>query len=266
VFDRKVSPEVSREFLDWLDEVDDRPFFAFLNYFDAHAQYYAPAKFRQPYHSDNDDLDAYDAAIGYLDDELGKLFAELERRGVLDNTIVVVTSDHGEAFGEHGLWTHGNSLYEIELHVPLIVRHPATVPAGIRVPGFVSLRNLPATLTDLTGGPAEFQGSSLATLWSARDSAPWGARNPVLAEVNAGIRAHPHEPVSRGPMRSLFTEPYHFLRNGDGREEFYDLRRDPGELLDLGRTRPGQQVLPRLGFALDAHLNGRSAHAAVLGQ
>ena len=66
--------------------------------------------------------------LAEMDEQLGKLFEELKRRGVMDNTIIIITSDHGEQFGEHSVMGHGNSLYLPVLHVPLLVRFPASVP------------------------------------------------------------------------------------------------------------------------------------------
>src|SRR4029434_6029700 len=95
--------------------------------------------------------DRYERAIAYLDSELGRLFAALERRGLLANTLVVVTSDHGDEFAEHGLVDHGNTLYRASLHVPLVLHFPGRVPGGRRVMQPVSLRNLAATVLDLVG-------------------------------------------------------------------------------------------------------------------
>ena len=115
----------------------DRPFFAFLNYFDAHDPYVPPPGFRGPFrhpaqdpaglpvplrlpgHADKHDVarrdivmarDCYDDCIAFLDDQLGRLLDELERQGLLDNTLVIITSDHGEAFGDHGIFGHGYSV------------------------------------------------------------------------------------------------------------------------------------------------------------
>ena len=107
-------------------------------------------------------VNAYDGGLAFLDRELGQLLADLERRGLLDSMIVIITSDHGEEFGEHGLFDHGNSLYRQAMQVPLVVRYPARLPAGGRVGTPVSLRDLPATILDLAGirgGPA-FPGRS----------------------------------------------------------------------------------------------------------
>ena len=72
--------------------------------------------------------DAYDDCIAAIDEQLGRLFDELDRRGVLSNTLVIVTADHGEHLGEHKIYGHGQSLYRPELHVPLLIAFPAGVP------------------------------------------------------------------------------------------------------------------------------------------
>ncbi|HET9653430.1 MAG TPA: substrate-binding domain-containing protein, partial [Usitatibacter sp.] len=77
---------------------------------------------------------AYDAAIAYSDAQLGVLLEQLRRRGLLDNTIVVLAADHGEEFGEHGVFTHGNSVYFSALHVPFVVVDPRERARGVRVP------------------------------------------------------------------------------------------------------------------------------------
>ena len=102
---------------------------------------------------------------------MGELFGELERRGVLDHTLVIVTSDHGEGLGEHDLFFHGESLYRTEIRVPLLIVLPGQDRPAI-VSETVSLRDLPATIVDLAGQGtgAPFPGRSLARLW--RDSRP----------------------------------------------------------------------------------------------
>ena len=174
-----------------------RPFFAFLNYFDAHSVYLLPPgtpyrfgrppkteadvqvfvdwfyldKLRLPPYYVNLARDCYDSCLGYLDEQLGELFDELKRRGVLDRTLVIVTSDHGEGLGEHNLFFHGETLYRTEIRVPLLIVLPGHNRSVI-VSETVSLRDLPATIVDLTGQGtgAPFPGRSLARLW--RDSRP----------------------------------------------------------------------------------------------
>ena len=124
--------------------------------------------------------DGYDSCISYLDARIGRLLGALRRRGVLQDTIVIVTSDHGEAFGEHELFGHGGSLYEDRIRVPLTIVAPGQVPAGRVVERPVSLRDVPATILGLLGiesmpmpGASLLDGSSAlaARLGGRRDRA-----------------------------------------------------------------------------------------------
>lgn len=198
---RKKAVDVNRYFLNWIQKRSDRPFFAWLNYFDPHDPYFAPAPFNTRYGSIPADgqagsfgnlgasdwggiltpgetdwqIDHYDASIAYLDDQLGKLFAGLRQAGLYDNTIIVITSDHGEAFGEHQLYGHANSLYREEIQVPLIIRYPEKISSSEQVAGNVSLRDLAATVIDLADlkSPQPFPGQSFFN----------GSREAVIAEL-----------------------------------------------------------------------------------
>lgn len=193
---------------------------------------------------------AYDGSIAWLDSELGKLFEALGARGRLDNTIVVVTSDHGEQFGEHGLMDHGNSLYRPLLEVPLVIVWPGRVPAGVRVDTPVSLRDLPATITDLVFGQPTLPGRSLAGLWDDSSMIP----SPLLSELQEGIRSPEWLPVARGDLESLVVDDHHYIRNGDGREELYDLSADPEERRDLVGSEAAGPRLAILRARLEALL------------
>src|SRR5688572_10229226 len=157
--------DVNRSFLRWLDHSPgDRPFFAFLNYFDAHQPYRSPRELQGRFQG-RGVLDRYDASIAYLDTGLERLLTDLERRGLLAGTIVVVTSGHGEEFGEHGFMGHGESLYAQVLSVPLVIIAPGRAPAGARVSRVVSTRRIGPTLVELAGLDAGYgrpAGESLA--------------------------------------------------------------------------------------------------------
>jgi arylsulfatase A-like enzyme len=282
-FRRKVAPQVNRDGLRWLDAHTDRPFFVFLNYFDAHDPYLLPAAEPAPRHfglwptnraeavmlRDWHDLDkraitareialardSYDDCIAYLDRQLGQLFGALERRGLLKSTILIVTSDHGEHFGEHGLFGHGVSLYQQEVRVPLLIIDPRSVPAGKSVSTPVSLRDVPATIADLTGlGTAHpFPGASLARYWQqASESGPAGGL--VLSEVQeAGIPMihQVRPPTAAGPLASITGPDGVYIRNGDGREEFYEAASDPQELNDRSKAPDVQPAMRRFREILD---------------
>jgi len=168
--------------------------------------------------------DAYDGALAYLDHEIGAMLDDFEARGLLRNTIVVVTADHGEEFGEHGLLDHGNSLYLPALHVPLVLAWPGRVPAGRRVAPTVSLRDLAATILDLAGQRPALPGHSLRALW-VQPPADTGVASAV-AEVRRARGLPAWFPVSRGDMISIVTTTHQYIRGATG-EQLFDLRLDP---------------------------------------
>ncbi len=273
---RKHGTDVNAEFLAWQAGLAGRPFFAFLNYFDAHDPYIPPPEWfrRIAGYERRDELsplrrlgvlqrrdgmrpeeilyeqDAYEAAIAWLDAMVGELLTELERRGALENTIVVITSDHGEEFGEHGVFLHGHTLYRDAIHVPLVIRAPGRVPAGIRVAPPVSLRDLPATLLTLaTAAPNKtFPGASLARFWSG-GSLP---AEPVLSEVQQAVRMPEWYPAARGTLRALTDTSHHFILNPAAPPQLFDWRADPEERVNLAGTPAGDSLVPRYEAPLRA--------------
>ena len=177
---------------------------------------------------------------------------------MLDRTLLIVTSDHGEGMGEHDLFEHGESLYRPEIHVPLLI----VLPSGQRATGVVrepvSLRDLPATILDLAGmgEGSSFPGRSLADLW--RHPSP--GRAPAAADVVISELPKPNpsdpnrgrSPGWRGPLISIAEGDFVYIRNqGDGTEELYNEHEDPGEVRNLSRVEAMQPVLERLRRRLD---------------
>jgi arylsulfatase A-like enzyme len=288
---RKTAAMLNRDVLGWLDDRPaDRPFFVFINYYDAHRPYlfhdgptprfglaalplpeqreidrrYLALSTARPASSDLTPEfiaeatritreamslyhDSYDSCIAYLDRQVGLLLDEIGRRGILDNTLVIVTSDHGEQLGEHGLVSHGTSVYRPEVHVPLVV----VPPARSSRPGFVaepvSLRDIPATIAEIVGvGPrSPFPGRSL-TRFESEGMAPSSPESPVLSELEHNVSfPEPGDQASAfRAVRSLVWGNLVFIRGDDGREELYDVLNDPEESTDLAR-------IPRLRPAID---------------
>ncbi len=266
---RKTAEDVNGAFLNWLSRLDGRrPFFAFLNYFDAHDPYLPPTPFDRRFTPETglywlDDRgeysteeltalrDSYDNSLAYLDEQLGRLFAELERRGVLANTLVIVTSDHGEEFGEHAAVGHGKSLYATLLHVPMLVSYPGHVPEGVRVAEPVSLRDLPATVLDLAGpsdGPG-LPGTSLAHRWDPAGGLDTdiGDSSPAVAELTGrSFRGAATLHISAEDKQSIVEGSLQYILSEQGREELYDLSSDPWEQVDLIPTEPGRSAAAAL--------------------
>ena len=273
---RKNAPAISKAFLRWIEERQGQPWFAFLNYYDAHRPYQPPPpfdtlfasagirpdpRFRQdedpehPWSSDDarNFIAAYDGAIAYLDAELGKLFAELERRGELGRTLVILTSDHGEEFGEHRLYDHGHSLYLASLQVPLLVWWPGGTAGGRRVTEAVSLRDIPKTVAVAVGlGQATaFPGRSLSRFWAGDDGGP----DTVVSGVKQVARQPAWYPASRGDLIAVATDSFRLIWNlGDSTEELYQYRSDPGERIRLEATGQGRAYADRLRARIDTLL------------
>jgi arylsulfatase A-like enzyme len=256
---RKSAAEINDAVLDWLSRNRERPIFVFMNYFDAHEPYLPPAPFDQMFgpgrklgkysplhrwlwepsvahenmHEENirEERDSYDGAIAYLDHHLGFFFDELNRKNLLNNTVIIVTSDHGEEFGEHGVFEHGYSLYLPSVHVPLLILFPGRVPAGLRVHHPVSLRDLPATIVDLLEfkHDSTFPGRSLARYWGSNSQQESADEEPLLSEVDYATGHPVWFPISKGNMKSLVYQRMRYIKNGDGVEELYDFYQDPWE-------------------------------------
>jgi arylsulfatase A-like enzyme len=270
---RKDAESINRAFLDWLSRRPEqtRPFFVFLNYLDAHAPYKLPDgaqhrfghkprsreeirvihdgwdsidKLTLPRYYQTMARDAYDSCLAYLDEQLGMLFDDLQRRALLDDTLVVITSDHGEGLGEHDLFDHGESLYSTELDVSLLILLPRKGRTARVVPRVVSLRDLPATIVDLVGQGAgsPFPGHSLADLWRDSDLTR-AAASEAFSELFAPSPRktnHGRSPADRGAMISVAEGDFVYIRNeGDGAEELFNKSEDPHEL----SNRVGQGTL-----------------------
>jgi arylsulfatase A-like enzyme len=239
---RKSAEQINSDFLRWLTPETGRPFFAFLNYFDAHAPYLPPEPIGTKSGSEQTDLDLYESCIEYLDHQIGLLFDELESRDLLRNTLVIITSDHGEQFGEHNLHEHGNSVYMPLLHVPLLILFPSRVPTGKNVREIVTLCDIPATVIDLLQleENARFPGTSLARYWD-------DAYNPGNAATSRVLSEH-------GEIKSLVVGRYHYILKDNDLEELYDLEDDPAEERNLADTVEGRRVCERFRASLETLL------------
>lgn len=260
---RKRAEEINARFLSWRQENQRMPFFAVLNYFDAHAPYLPPAPFRGRFSSQpdpggilnyvanrlrlqrledvRDENDAYDGAIDYEDDQVGRLMGALQRLQLSQNTLVLLLSDHGEFFGEHNLFMHQNALFLEGIHVPLLAYWPGHVRAGVRVKTPVSLAWVPATIMELMPdqGRGEFPGPSLVSLWGEQQVTP--PTRFILSEFVPVISSRWTGDSRR--VVSLLTSRWHFLLTRGKQPLLFDWLTDPGEKNDLTQTSEGQRIV-----------------------
>ncbi|MEP7380609.1 MAG: sulfatase [Gemmatimonadota bacterium] len=236
--DKNPANTIVDNFFGWRDQVGARPYFAMLNFIDAHEPYLSPNQDR--YNAGKRDIDRYDGAIAFEDSIIGSLVARLRERGELERTVFVVTADHGEQLGEHGLTRHGNSLYLELLHVPLLMRAPGRVPAGLRIPAVVSLRDIPSTLLDLAALPqGRITGTSLAAAWAAPGGAAVSSLSPAIAETERPINMTNDWPTSYGPMKSVVRGSFQYVHRGDGVEQVFAWQGDTAGRGDLSTTAVG---------------------------
>ena len=272
---RRRADHVNRAVLRWIDRQGDRPFLAVVNHFDAHQPYIPPPPYNTAFWDGqprgwfeeaehtftpaqlNELRAAYDGSLLYLDAELGRFVAALRERGLLDNTVLIITSDHGDEFGEHGadLVGHSKSLYASVLHVPLVIRSPAKLPQGVRRTELVSIRDIPATVMDLAGlGEASpFPGTSLARYADGR-ATPEDIAQPRLAttEKHRWAATWPHWPASAGELFAVFDGDWQYILDGHGQEHLWDLAADPLQKNDLALATNMASQLERMRMLLDS--------------
>jgi len=249
--DRKRAREVNREALAWIDQ-GQRPFLAFLNYIDVHDATLLEWPHSPPRWGNANHIDAYDSAVSYVDDEIGDLMHQLDQRGLDKNTLVIITSDHGEGLGEHRIEYHGIGLFREQIQVPLVIRYPGDIPAGVRVTTPVSNAAIPATVMDVVdeAGPKVFPGISLRSLWNG--STPASQPFPISELQKNGIddrdsQARQVEPTAiDGDMKSLVTPQWHLIVHQTMGAQIYDWVDDPGERHNLIHTPEGAAAAKRL--------------------
>jgi arylsulfatase A-like enzyme len=235
-------------------------FFCFLNYMDSHTPYLPPGPYatlfpgydpavdtnryndlereivtgRRPMgdHDREALVSQYDGGIRYMDSALGDLVKALKHRGLYDNTLLIVTADHGEAFGEKALIGHALSVYQDMVHVPMLIKYPGQRTSAV-VRENVSLVDLMPTVLDVLGysAPKGLQGRSL---WKA---APENAGR-VISESFVHPLFSAMTPRFQRTQQAIFSERWKFIRSSRGGPELYDLSSDPAEEHNLAGAQP----------------------------
>lgn len=231
----RLASQMTAGALEWLEKVKKKPFFLFLNYFDAHGPYMPPKEFataflpnlmqRKPGKiTTKEKIALYDAEILYMDHYIGKFLEKLKADGLYDNTMIIVTSDHGELLGEHGEVGHGEFLYQPELHIPLFVKYPAVEVTPARTDAPVQLNDVFVMILNRLG--IEIPRNIQAGL-------PPQIGHPLVAET------YPLAPLApKGHWRAIFEDNYKFIWNSKNNHLLFDLEKDPGEETNLVAKQP----------------------------
>ena len=272
---KDAAPVIVQGLLEWLDERDEphRPWFAYLNMMEAHTPRVPSMAARQRVMSaeqielglttdvslfaENEymigrrdyseaQLEAirgvYDATLVDLDDATAVLFEMLEQRGILDETVVILLSDHGEHLGEHQRFEHRWSLHQPLLHVPLVVRYPARVAAG-RVAERVTTADVFSTVLELAA-IREPEGTQTRSLLAEMRSPHVFAQllDPYASQLRNVREAYAEEAIDYGPLLRTGCAAFEgfdkYLHYSDGTRQLFDLQADPGELHDRATEAP----------------------------
>ncbi len=212
----RLASEVTASALEVLEAPrSGRPLFLFLNYFDPHGPYEAPAPFGGTFGPEPSDR--YDEEILYMDHHVGRLLDGLKTRRIFDDSLIVVTADHGELLGEHGKMGHGATLFEEEIRVPFFVKYPRDEKSPGRSAAPIHHVDVPSLVLERLG------------------LLPERREHALLAEVRPLAFVS-----SEGAWRALYLGASKFLWNSLGNHALYDLERDPREERDLAAVDPGR--------------------------
>jgi arylsulfatase A-like enzyme len=223
------------------------PFGVFLHLFEPHSRWIG----HDEYDFGKGDTPAerhinnYDSEIAYVDAYVGKVVAKLKALGIYDDTVIILTSDHGEAFQDHGLFFHGQNLYDEVIKVPLLIRVPGWKPR--RVEGPISLVDVAPTYLDLMdiSVPQDFEGQSLVATMLGKAPVP---DRPIFSELlpYTNWKEH-HKVIIQGDLKYIRVLT-------SNTQQLYDLSKDPKEKNDLSRT--NKEDVEKMRAKLDAWMSG----------
>jgi arylsulfatase A-like enzyme len=256
----RIAPQINKIVFSWLEKHYQSPFFLFINYFDPHIPYIPPDQYFQIFREGEnaetieskkykrDLLAQYDGEIAYLDYHMAKLFERLKELNIYDTTMIIITSDHGEYFGEHDFWIHGHELYEEVLKIPLIIKYPSSHPKkGVSL-NRVSLVDIMPTILNFLKLPLpkDLQGINLFEGTSRVMAEIYLHKYTTLIDlfVDRYVKDKRFRKENRfaRELKALFLDNYKYIKEhteeSKGQEELYDIGNDPQESLNLIDTMP----------------------------
>ncbi len=231
----RLAERVTASAVKWLEESRDKKFFLFLNYFDPHSPYRPPKAFAKAFLLDiikrdfkKDPLEVkkalYDTEIRYMDSYVGQFLQKLKALDLYDESFIIVTSDHGELLGEHSKFYHGLSLYQEEIHIPLLLKYPNMEVSPSQTDTPVQLVDVFSMILERLGirAPDSIQGN-----------VPSKIEHPILSEVYPLVADS-----SEGDWRAIFKGDYKFIWRSTGHHLLFNLKNDPDEAHNLFEEEP----------------------------
>ncbi|MCX6559902.1 MAG: sulfatase [Candidatus Aminicenantes bacterium] len=281
--DPDLAGAAGKEAVEWVERIGDRPFFLFLHTYQVHCPYKSPRAiqdvflkpnphwrsfdvsqdlggragiFKPMSESDRDNIvGLYDAGVRTTDENMIKpLLDFLRRKGIYDRTLIVLTSDHGDEFYEHGGWNHTHNLYDELIRVPLIIKMPAGTHAGQRLDPIVRLTDIMPTILDIVGAPydpAAIDGRSLMPVLEGQETAD-RVFQAEFAEDVVEVNIPQRVAVNQGKLKLVLNQPYSeaqlkffaYPPRIPTAVELFDLQADPGEQRDIDGE-PGRAEIVR---------------------
>jgi arylsulfatase A-like enzyme/Tfp pilus assembly protein PilF len=220
--------EATRLARDWLDEHKAQPFFLFVHFYDPHDPYEPPEPFASKWSAH-----PYEGEVAFADYCVGQVLERLRQLGLYDDTLIVITGDHGEMLGEHGELNHGFFIYEGALRVPLVVRAPHAQATARQV-------DLPVSLIDIVPTVLSMVGAEVSKKVQGMDLSPWltgrgagGGARPLYAETVTPTRYY-----GTNSLLGVIADGWKYIETT--RPELYDLRSDPAEAVNLLEREPAR--------------------------
>ena len=232
---QRPANQVCRQALDWLTQVKDQRFMAWIHFYDPHTPYQAPPDFSQRIG------DPYDAEIAFMDANIHQLLEWLKANDLTSRTLIVAVADHGESLGEHGYEWHQLLVYDAMMRVPLIFSLPGRLPEGKTHRGLVELVDVLPTVLNLMGWDIPEQVSGVAVAPGLEADGPAG-------RICYGESDYPFDSFGWGKLRCLFDQRWKYIRAPV--VELYDRQADPRELHNLAEQHP--EIVERMERELAA--------------
>lgn len=260
----RLAKQVTNSALEWVSNIRDSDFFLFLNYFDPHIPYTPPEDFfcsflpisnakqllkgRKP--TIPELIALYDGEILYMDYYIGKLLQKLKEAKLYDKTMIIVTADHGELFGEHGKFEHGYFLYQEEIHIPLLIKYPGAEVLPCRSDAHIQLNDIISIILERL---------SIERPNNIQSGIPPQIGHPLLAETYPLSVLGPN-----GHWCAIFENEFKFIWNSKGKHQLINLSNDPGEEVNLIDEQP--QIAAHMQLKMDQYLDGLPKPKAVSAQ